>query len=137
MIKPINGLETANHSGIASRKGSESCLRKRQPPCFSVFVFTVLSLFSGASTRRPLDLCASKTVRATQQGVIHKIRTLDNHRWAQPIQDVRCARRRVSVAEVECKSGSHPAPSEECLFSSPETSAVIEPPPFRVRRIFH
>jgi hypothetical protein len=30
MIKPINGLEMANHSGIASRNGSESRLRIRQ-----------------------------------------------------------------------------------------------------------
>jgi hypothetical protein len=27
MIRPINGLDMANQSGIASRKGSESCLR--------------------------------------------------------------------------------------------------------------
>jgi hypothetical protein len=28
MIRPINGLDMANQSGIASRKGSESCLRQ-------------------------------------------------------------------------------------------------------------
>src|SRR6266496_504389 len=85
----------------------------------------------------PIVPCSTMRVRATQQGALRKIRTLDNHRWGQPIQDVRCARRRVSVAEVECKSGSRPSPSEERLFSSPETSVMIETPPFRVRRIFH
>ncbi len=85
MINPINGLEMANQSGIASRKGSESRLRRRHG----------------------------------QQGAIRKIRTSDNHRWPQPTRDVRRAKHRVSVAEVECKSGSHPSPSEECLFSSP------------------
>jgi hypothetical protein len=30
MIKPINGLEMANQSGIASRNGSESRRRTRQ-----------------------------------------------------------------------------------------------------------
>ena len=74
----------------------------------------------GILVRPPIVPCSTMRVRATQQGALRKIRTLDNHRWAQPIQDVRCARRRVSVAEVECKSGSHPSPSEERLFSSPE-----------------
>jgi len=123
MTRPINGLEIANQSGIASRKGSESCLRKRQRAYLSVFVFTIIWLFSGTLTRRPFDFWSSKTVRATQQGVIHKIRTSDNHRWAQPIRDVRRARRRVCVVEVACKSGSHPFPSEERMFSSLKTSA--------------
>jgi hypothetical protein len=45
IITPINGLEIANQSGIASRKGSESCLRTRQPAYLSMFVFTILRLF--------------------------------------------------------------------------------------------
>ena len=44
----------------------------------------------------------------------------DNHHWVEPIQDVRRATRRASVAEVQRKSGVHPAPSEEFSFSSPE-----------------
>jgi len=86
--------------------------------------------------RRPFDSCAAKRVRAIRQDAIRKIRTSDNHRWAQPIQDVRRARRHVSFAEVERKSGSRPSSSEQHLFSSLETSAVIEAPRFRVRRIF-
>ena len=46
IITPINGLEIANQSGIASRKGSESCLRRRQRAYLSMFVFTILRLFS-------------------------------------------------------------------------------------------
>jgi hypothetical protein len=93
-------------------------------------------VFSVGLTRRPFDFCAAKRVRATQQGAIRKIRTSDNPRWAQPIRDVRRATRHVSVAEVERKSGSRPSSSEQRLFSSLETSAVIEAPRFRERRIF-
>jgi hypothetical protein len=127
MINPINGLEMANQSGIASRKGSESPLRQCQRPCFFVFVLTL--------TRRTTDSCLGKRVRAIQQGAIRTIRTSDNHHSAQSTRDVRFATRHVSVAEVERKGGPHPSPSEECLFSLPETSAMIEAPPFRVRGI--
>ena len=87
-------------------------------------------------TRRPFDFCATWRVRATQQGAIRTIRTWDNHHWARPIRDVRRARRHVSGAEVERRSGSRPSSSKQRLFSSLETSAVIEAPRFRVRRIF-
>jgi hypothetical protein len=46
MINPINGLEMANQSGIASRKGSEWCLNKRQGARFFVFVLSIVFLFS-------------------------------------------------------------------------------------------
>lgn len=45
----------------------------------------------------------------------------DNHHWPAPIQDVRRAARRASVAEVQRKNGPHPQPSEESSFSWPET----------------
>jgi len=41
MINPINGLEMANQSGIASRKGSESRLRRRHGACFIVFTLII------------------------------------------------------------------------------------------------
>jgi hypothetical protein len=41
IIKPINGLEMANHSGIASRNGSESRLRRRQGVCFIAFTLII------------------------------------------------------------------------------------------------
>ena len=40
-IKPVNGLEMANHSGIASRNGSESRLRRRQGVCFIAFTLII------------------------------------------------------------------------------------------------
>ena len=87
-------------------------------------------------TRRPFDFCAATRVRATQQAALRKIRTSDNHRWAEPIRDARRARRHVSVAEVERKSGSRLSSSKQRSFSSLETSAVIAALRFRVRRIF-
>jgi hypothetical protein len=41
IITPIKGLEIANQRGIASRKGSESRLRKRQRMWFCVVVITI------------------------------------------------------------------------------------------------
>ena len=123
-MNPINGLEIANQSEAASRR--------RQPPCW--VVFTVYD-FSWYSIRRPIDPRLARRVRATQQGVIRKSRTSDNHRWTSPIPDVRRATRRVSDAEVACKNGSPQPLSAECLFSSPATSSVSVAPPFRVRRI--
>ena len=105
IVTPINGLEIAN--GIAS-KGSKSCLRERQPLRFSVFVLTILSLFSATLARQLFHLCAAKRLRATERDATRKIHTSDSHRWAGPIRDVLRARRHVSVAEVERKSGSHP-----------------------------
>jgi hypothetical protein len=130
--KPVNGLEMANQSGIASRKENESRLRRRQGACF--IAFTLIS-FCGRLIRRPFDPFSPKKVRATQQGAIRKIRTSDNHRWAQPILDARHVKRRGSVAEAERKSGSH-RPWEKYSFSRCEKSALIRPAPFRVRRIF-
>jgi hypothetical protein len=131
-IKPVNGLDTANQSGIASRNGSGARLRRRQGACFSVFT---LIIFLGALIRRPIDSSSAKRVRAIQQAAIRKSRTSDNHHLPQPIRDARRARRRVSVAEVERRSGSHLSFSEERSFSWFETSALIRAPPFRVRRI--
>ena len=74
--------------------------------------------------------------RATQQAAIRMIRRLDNRRWAGPIQDAPHATRRVSAAEVQRKNRSHPAPSGEFSFSSPQMWEAIAAPPLRVRRIF-
>ena len=124
-MNPINGLEMANQNGMAARKRQESC-------CVA---FTRM-IFSRCLIRRPIDPRLARRVRATQQGVIRKNRTSDNHRWTSPIPDVRRATRRVSAAEVARKNGSPPSLSEECLFSLPATSSLTAALPFRVRRIF-
>ena len=80
MINPINGLEMANQSGIASRKGSEWCLNKRQGARFFVLVLGIFSMFWCTLTRRGIDPCSAKRVRAIQQGGIRKIRTSDSRR---------------------------------------------------------
>jgi len=104
----------ANHSGIASRNESESRLRRRQGVA-CVFVF--ISQFT-ALAGRLIDPHSGIRVRAIRQTVIRTIRMLDNPHWARPIQDVRRAKRGVSVAEDQRMSGSHPSVREDCSFSS-------------------
>ncbi len=125
----------ANQSGIASRKGSESRLCKRQRMCLCVFVITIFCWLGVRLVMRPVDPFSAKKARATQQGAIRKIRMSDNRRWPQPILDALRARRRGSVAEAQRKSGPH-RPLEECSFSRCEKSSLIRLPLFRVRRIF-
>jgi len=72
----------ANQSGIASRKGSASRLRKCQRMCFCVVVITIFRWFAVRLIMRPVDPVSPKKVQATQPGAIHKIRMSDNHHWA-------------------------------------------------------
>ena len=124
----------ANQSGIASRKGSESRLCKRQRMCLCVFVITIFCWLGVRSVMRPVDPFSAKKARATQQGAIRKIRMSDNRRWPQPILDALRVKHRGSDVEAERTSGSHRL-SEECSFSRCEKSALIRLSLFRVRRI--
>ena len=114
MIKPVNGLEMANQSGMASRKESQARLRRRQGAGFIAFT---LMIFLRYINRQPVDRFSAKKDRATQQGAIRKIRMSDNRRWPQPILDARRAKRRGSAAEAQRTSESHPPSSEESSFS--------------------
>src|SRR5437868_2350023 len=51
IIKPINGLEMANQSGIASRKESERSLPKRQRAGSFVFVLIIFAWLADRSIR--------------------------------------------------------------------------------------
>src|SRR5947199_7227965 len=104
-MNPINGLEIANQSGITSRKFGGWRVRRREEAC--CVVFTVYD-FSWDLIRRPIDPRSARRARATQQGVIHKSRTSDNHRWALPIPGVQRATQYASAAGVAHKSGSPP-----------------------------
>jgi hypothetical protein len=55
--------------------------------------------------------------RAILQGAIRKIRTWDNHHWAQPTRDAVLEERRVFVAEVGRKLEPHSMRLKECSFS--------------------
>jgi hypothetical protein len=85
---------------------------------------------------QPSDVRSAKKDEADLRGAIRTTRTWDNRHLVQPILDAAPAKRRGSVAEAQCKSGSRPAPSEECSFSSRMIRAVSRLPPFRVCGIF-
>jgi len=56
--------------------------------------------------------------RAVLRVATRKIRTWDNHRWAQPTRDAGREERRVFVAEVGRKLEPHSMRLKECSFSS-------------------
>jgi hypothetical protein len=87
IITPINGLEIANQSGIASRKGSESRLRKRQRAWSFVSVIIIFSWLCHRSIpvggREAEQLSKTRFVRFARRTVavgLHPFGMLDAQR---------------------------------------------------------
>src|SRR5439155_8989800 len=75
------------------------------PASFLVLVFIMWCCCVCGLTTQPGDVRPAKKDEAVLKAAIRTIRTSGNRHWAQPVLGVPCARLRVSVAEVERKSG--------------------------------
>jgi hypothetical protein len=131
IITPINGLEIANQSGIASRNGSESRLRKRQRAWFFVFVIIIFSWLGDRSIvrrRESQQLSKTRFVRFARRTIAVGL----NPFGMFDAQGVVYLSLKLSVRADLVRYLRH-----SVCFHHPKTSAVIEAPRFRVRRIFH